>query len=1027
MSRTTSLPTPTCLYWLVLASPSLLGCGEDITPGHDTRAPVSAAATEAGYSLQVAQSGQQPKVFDFSIELDEALAFEVEEHGLDIAVEIIGPSGDRLLRFDSPSGGNGLERICFAPPQAGSHRLRVSPPDTIERFSRSGSLHIRKATQEDRDCWRASQLFADAESRLELESTALLPVYREAARLFRRSRSPYREAMAHLRLAKLHFLRGELEAESAGYREAAYRFRDAGGRPYEEATALNLLADALWRQGRPDLAESILAEALTLAESSGMLRAEASIRSTAAQIQLSRGEAHLAAREIRRSLSLWQELGLADREAATLHLLGQIHVEELSQLREAVDFLEQALALWRQQGRTREEADSLILLGWAHYRAGEMNRALRTLRRALRLSEAWAYKPGAAAVLDRMGSVYRAMGRLDEAQQAFERSLHLSVASQNLRNRSQTLGNLGHTLIAGGEFEDGEARLEQSLEELRPLGDRDAMADVLIGLAEAERSAGELDAALGHYRRAMALLDSLHLSARQQGGRLAANSIWQGYYEDYVDLLVEKAEVDRPELLVEAVEVSELNRARALYEILREADLDIRSEAAPELLGREKELILALDALWDGDGKQEPDKRLRQRRALSLSLETVREEIRRSNPRFLALRRDRAPSLAEIQAFLDDRTRILSLALGDRRSFLFEIGAEQVKHYVLPPRSSLERLARATYAGLLRRRDLGARQAERMALALSRDLFNQLGPLDDVDRLVVVPDGGLAYLPFAALPRPSEPDALWIDTHEVVQLPSAAIIPNLVRRASRRRRPEKSVAVLAGPVFSPLDLRLKDRGARLPSPPQGSGGLGPIPFATVEAAAILKLFPADQRYAALGFDARLQFFHGGQLADFSILHIATHAVIDEEYPGRSYLLLSRFDRDGRRLRGELRLTELYTLHMPADLVVLSACRTALGKPTDGDGLVGLTHGFLYAGASRLLVSLWDVDDQATAELMARFHRELRESSVPPGEALRRAQLNLRRDPQYALPYYWAGFVLQGDWRPLPNKKYPRGN
>jgi len=138
--------------------------------------------------------------------------------------------------------------------------------------------------------------------------------------------------------------------------------------------------------------------------------------------------------------------------------------------------------------------------------------------------------------------------------------------------------------------------------------------------------------------------------------------------------------------------------------------------------------------------------------------------------------------------------------------------------------------------------------------------------------------------------------------------------------------------------------------------------------------------------------------------------------INEEWPGASGIVLTQVDEKGRPIPGDLRLREIYTLDLAADLVVLSGCRTALGRVVRGDGLVGLTRGFFYAGAQRLVVSLWDVDDEATAEFMALFYRGLVESRLPVSEALQQAQLELRRNERWEIPYYWAGFILQGDWK-----------
>jgi CHAT domain-containing protein len=166
----------------------------------------------------------------------------------------------------------------------------------------------------------------------------------------------------------------------------------------------------------------------------------------------------------------------------------------------------------------------------------------------------------------------------------------------------------------------------------------------------------------------------------------------------------------------------------------------------------------------------------------------------------------------------------------------------------------------------------------------------------------------------------------------------------------------------------------------------------------------------------LDFDASRATALSADLARARIVHFATHGVLDNEDPGLSGVMLSMFDAQGRPLDGFLRLRDIYTLRLPADLVVLSACSTALGRPVKGEGLVGVVRGFMYAGAQRVVASLWKVDDDATRELMSRFYVEMLQHQRSPASALRQAQLAVRQQDAWRSPFYWAGFVLQGEWQ-----------
>jgi CHAT domain-containing protein len=192
-----------------------------------------------------------------------------------------------------------------------------------------------------------------------------------------------------------------------------------------------------------------------------------------------------------------------------------------------------------------------------------------------------------------------------------------------------------------------------------------------------------------------------------------------------------------------------------------------------------------------------------------------------------------------------------------------------------------------------------------------------------------------------------------------------------------------------------------------------------LPYSRQEAEAILALVEPDRSYRALGFEARREAVLNPSLGRYSIVHMATHGVLDTEHPELTHLVFSRFNFQGQPRRNLVFAHEIYGLDLPVNLVVLSACETALGREMRGEGLVGLTQGFLQAGANAVVVSLWQVDDRVTAELMTRFYRALLVDGQGPAEALRQAQLSIRRETAWHAPYYWAGFLFQGDWRAFP--------
>jgi CHAT domain-containing protein len=422
------------------------------------------------------------------------------------------------------------------------------------------------------------------------------------------------------------------------------------------------------------------------------------------------------------------------------------------------------------------------------------------------------------------------------------------------------------------------------------------------------------------------------------------------------------------------------------------------------------------------------------------------------------LTQPRPLTTAEIQhELLDDRTVLLEYRLGDKRSWLWMVTRTAVHSIELPPRKQIDDAARRAY-GLLTARQPRSGESQRQRTvrvtaadlqwrqqgdALGRMLLGQaaarMGTAWRGKRLVIVAADTLEYLPFSCLPDPLDPRRLLVHGHEIVNVPSASVLSVIRQQLERPRAASKTLAIFADPVFEANDPRVSlsagtgalrfpsrvrdaDEGMRSvvdDASPVGdtrAPKLTRLPFSRQEAAAIAALVPASDRLEATGFRATRALATSGDLAGFRIVHFATHGFLNSEHPGLSGLVLSLVRPDGSAQDGFLRLNDIYNLHLSADVVVLSACQTALGKEIRGEGIVGLTRGFMYAGTPRVVASLWQVDDLATAELMRLFYDGMLTRRLPPAAALRAAQRSLAAQPRWSSPFYWSGFVLQGDWK-----------
>jgi CHAT domain-containing protein len=386
---------------------------------------------------------------------------------------------------------------------------------------------------------------------------------------------------------------------------------------------------------------------------------------------------------------------------------------------------------------------------------------------------------------------------------------------------------------------------------------------------------------------------------------------------------------------------------------------------------------------------------------------------------------------------LREKTVLLEYSLGEERSYLFAVTNNSFKTFELPKRAEIEakvwsfrRLltVREQTANLAEIKNADAKLKDESA-SLAEILLGQVDEISD-KRLAIVPSGALQFVPFAALQNPKNKRQFLIESNEITILPSASVLA--VQRNEKRNLPNKTLAVFADPVYEKDDPRFqKIKDANKFSAKTETRGNENVDFLKAdspknfqrlvfsrrEANQILSLVPnASDKFSALDFAANLTAATSENLQNFRYLHFAAHGIFDAENPQFSGVILSLLNEKGEAENGLLSLQDVYNLHLNSDLVVLSACRTGLGKQVKGEGIVGLTRGFMYAGSRRVAASLWKVQDDATAELMTEFYRNILQNGKKPAEAMRLAQIALIKKTQFSSPFFWAAFVHYGEWK-----------
>lgn len=968
------------------------------------------------------------------LQADEAAVIELDQSEVDLEVVVLDPAGHELLRFDSPVGRRMAERACVVARAGGAHRVRVSPfgPDgggyTIELARR------RPATVGDHACFSAAKAFMAAEIRHDApDLDSSVAEYEKAADGWSRAAEPRLRALALLRLGVLLKNLGR-SREAVGHLQSALASPE-GARTLQ-LDLLNQLGLAHLDLGETDLAEELFSQALALAREAGQGQDEAAALNNLALVDETIGETHRAIRRYRQALRLRTEHGLDQERVLTLRNLGDAY-GLLDHHAEALALLHEALALAQQSQASDREAGILASIGWIHFQRGEPHEAVVWLEQARALWVRQGHRNGEAAVLDRLGSARRQDGDFPGALAAFRQSLAISRATGNARDAAVTEANIGCLYQQWGRADAALAVLASVRKQFHHGDDPKASAHVEYCLARSRYERGELALALDHVERALDIVDELYSTARQGGNRYLPISLWQDYADLHFELLMRRwEETHDPRDLAHAFAAGDLARARNLFELVLESRVGVRSTADETLLARERAIQQQLNSVartWRTlrEGAPNPERLIaleRELGELSLQLEEARAAIRAADPRYAELTNPHAVPLSDLQQMLGSRTVLLSYHLGNERSHLLVVSPSAVSSWPLAPKATLEAHALALYHAVRQRQTLA--QLELSARSLAELLLPSAALPEGTEKLLVIAQGLLHYVPFAVLPSPLTVDAgtesrLLVDDFELSYLPSAAVLKALRERDAGRRPVPQRLVAFADAVFSANDDRLGQedtttheatvRGpielARLPE-----GPLPRLPHTRAEALAIDRLTTSGGNRLFLDFAASKANVLAAPLARFAIVHFATHALIDERFPELSGLALTRFDENGQAIDGDLHLHEIYRLRLAADLVVLSGCQTALGRNVRGEGLLGLTHGFLYAGSSRALVSLWSVDDRATAAFMAELYRGLEERREAPVAALRSAQRWMRLQEGWNAPYFWAPFILQGDHR-----------
>lgn len=846
----------------------------------------------------------------------------------------------------------------------------------------------------------------------------------------------------------------------AGDLHRAARYLDTALAEAEKLNEPDLLARALLFRGyvhneTGELKEavSLYERALVLWQGLGRLEWQARALSALGGVYVATGEPQKGLNYDGQALAVQQRLGDRRTEAITLNNMGYAY-QKFGDVPHALENYQAALDRFYQLNHETGVAQTSIFVGNMHRLLGNLAKARENYEVSQKLSLQKNDKVQQALSLVNLGLLSQAEGDLARAISCYSEAAGVYRQLQRHQGEIIASNNAGYALELIGRKEAALPPLMRALNLTEQTQDHELEVLVRYNLAHLFLSQGQLEKARSQMEKSLELIESLRVKLARLELRSSYFASVRQFYEQDADILMQMHRSGLGSGLdVKAFEISERGRARSLLESLQESELNIRADADAGLLAQERGLQSRLNEasvrravlLANKAGGTELEATAKEIDEIATQYQEVEARIRSNSARYAALPPPQTINLKQTQQLLDGDSMLLEYMLGDARSYLWVITSSELYSFELPPRAQIESQVGEFRKLLIANQPIEGETYEQMQLRIAEAGNHRLdvsmglakvllGPVADKlskKRLLIVPDGGLQSIPFQSLTlldTAGSPRVL-LEDHEIVYEPSASALDMVKQSNAHRQSGSGSVAIFANPVFEADDPRVgstESRPANNAKEPQlvkqalrdvglKEGHIPSLPASREEADAIMNAVPSRTGFKAVDFQASRNTIGETDFSHYRIVHFATHGFIDYQHPELSGLVLSLVDEKGNPQDGFLRMHDIYNLKLRVDLVVLSACNTGLGKEVRGEGLIGLTRGFMYAGARGVVASLWKVDDDATAELMKHFYAGMFQKGLTPAAALRDAQLALRSQKRWESPYYWAAFVIQGEY------------
>ena len=825
-------------------------------------------------------------------------------------------------------------------------------------------------------------------------------------------------------LGQVYWAKGDYTRALESYKKAEELAREVNDL---NSIATNLANSALvhWDQGNLKQAATDLERAHEIFRQVGNLPLEATSLLNLGSLQLEFGNYAAALDAYRKSLEMAKNLGDKGLESAVLNSIAMAE-REIGNYDSALNHVRRSLALAEEIGEKSLVTEALDSLANISADQGNDRAALEYYRKALQIDREAGLKRKIHVRLLQLGNQFAKLGEFDKALEHYKEAIFIQESNELTAHAGWTFSAIGSVYRKQNHLVEADLALTKAIDRLQDAGMSDRLWPALYNKGLVSRDMGKLVESKEWMKKAVEVIEGIREGVGLPEQRSSYLEKRLDVYEDTIALLVQLGD------LPEAYEYLQRSKSRAFLDLLSEARIDPQAGLDSSRYNEKRRLLAKLVRLnrliKEEHEKEKPNKNVVRQLEKSRS-ETDQEyvklllELRRQNPRLAEIQDPQILQLAEAQALLDDNSVLLDYFVGKKESMVFAISTRGLQLYKLPGEARLNQQIQELLETLQKPEpvweatDSAYSRYAKIASALYQQI---LKPAEtewkSKSRIMIAADGSLNYLPFEIL-LTARTDPAKIDFsklpyfalhREIQYVPSISAFAAIVQNARESRvEVQKSLIAFADPLAARGSARtpVGDQTIR-----DWSASLSELPYARLEVEQISRLYPKETTSILIGKDASESNAKGMRLDEFKTVHLASHGLIDEERPQLSSVVLNA---GSPQEDGYLTMREVFDLKLNADLVVLSACKTGLGKQIRGEGVTGLARAFFCAGASSILVSLWNVNDRSTADFMTDFYSNCIQHGMSKTVALKEARLKMIGGKKYSHPYYWSPFILIG--------------